>query len=354
MSLFQTAAALLVAAVATTARAQAPATAPEAPLGEIALAPALPGAEGYLVLADGETIQGKILRSRPGVVAVRRPNGDVVFSRAADVAGLLDVTVPHGSLPEGPPLACVVLRDGKVLRGRLLGRTGGAVLLEVGGDVQWTLPDEKVARILRVVERTRPADISDRHLTAPSAVLVPSGGLRLALVEAADLSATVGLGGHAALTAGTTLPVLHAASYGRNVFGALRGGAALGEHLRLASGLHVRAGSGGSVQGFLSGTVSLTYPALLVTLHAGPIFEGAEGLGAMGATGVALAVTSQVAPRVDLLGEVWASRRGSDTPVLAIVGARWRVGRMALDAGAASALDGPPRIWFGLQLDATP
>jgi hypothetical protein len=148
--------------------------------------------------------------------------------------------------------------------------------------------------------------------------------------------------------------VLHAAPYGRNVFGALRGGSALGEHLRVAGGLHLRAGSGGSVQGFLSGTASLAYPGLVVTLHAGPMFEGADGLEKVGTTGVALAATRQVAARVDLLGEVWASRRGGDTPVLAIVGARWRVGRVALDAGAASALDGTPRIWFGLQLDATP
>jgi len=268
---------------------------------------------------------------------------------------LAEPEVPFGELRSGPgPDVRVVQVDGRVHRAFLLREDASTLGLALPDGTTIDVPQGEVVAVIHLYQPRRPADVRQRYLEAPSALLPEGGSVTFGLTELAHLTAVLGIGPYFTLSAGTLLPVGYASDYGGNGQVALRGGYRLGESWSLAAGVHASFTESGRTTGFLSATATYSRPSLDVTLHAGPTFPGLGLLGdlpSFGDVGVAACATLRINRTALLVSETWISTSTGDLLTLAAV--RFQVRRAILDAGAGATAS-HPFLWLGITMEAWP
>lgn len=364
-------AALALALAAATPGGEAPSAVAEAPGGEdpsrgaavpgledVALDPPEPGRVGVAVVAGGKLFVGRVVSLEAGGrVRVEVDADTQVIVPGERFRGVLPGgALPYGSAgPDGTRPVRLVLGDGAVVVGRfrvLPSRRGEPALEAVEGGPP--LPPDVVAFFPVPVEGRRIAPRA-RYLEAPSALPLAPGEAHASSTQLVHLAVAAGLPAGFELSVGTALPALQADVYGANVQGALRGGVGVGR-FRLAAGLHGSSTAAGARKVHLSATGSATFARGHVSVHAGPVFPGANEWAALGDVGAALAAAFAVGGRTDVIAELWASREGLDrSQALLLAAARIRRGRAALDLGGRASLGaGSVGPWLGVTVDLTP
>lgn len=321
------------------------------------LRPATQGATGVVILASAETHEGRVVAIGGGKLALKpsEGTGEIIFLPASAVRGLVEVVVSRDTpLSGGGREVRVVLDGGCVVGGRLVDAVPGMVALESPGLGRREFPDSRVKTVIPLRKAAEGVDAWERYLEVPSAMPMRPGAVRIASNEATHLMAAVGVTDFLSLEAGTALPVLHGEPYGANAMTAVRAGLSVSPILHLAAGAHVYLSQGGSVSAFLSGTATVGGPEASLTLHAGPMFPGANQLGNFGAVGLALAGSLRT-PWFDLIGESWASRAFDEYDAWFALAGRIRGPHVMLDLGLATTLDrGQLLPWVGLTMEVAP
>lgn len=316
-----------------------------------------PGLAGTVVIVDGTTYDGRIESIDQGKVAVWIDAETSVVTSVRRVRGVIEEeTLPHGSQARrGGPEVRLVLADGSVVGGCLVESGRGRMTLESPGIGRREFEASQVKRVIRFPEAARPVEARARYLEAPSAFLLRPGEIHVASTDVVHLAAMVGATEFLTVSVGSVVPALRARAYESNLQGTVRAGLALAEWLRIAGGAHLTVSGGGKAAGYLSATATYGAPAAHVTLHAGPMFPGANLLGEFGDLGLALCGSLTVAPWVDVVSENWVSRSQGDTNALLALAGRLRTGRAAFDVGASlAAREATVRPWLGITVDVTP
>jgi len=347
----------LVLALALLCGAEVPALPPAT--GIVAIEPPRQGRTGWLFLTEGRIRAGRIKAIDGNSVTLQVDDETTVVVRADVVRGFIDREalgsewVPYRSLRD-KEMARVLTSDGQVRQGELLERgRAHAVIATADGPVR--VEEPQLLMVLPLRERMRPVEGRPRYLEAPSAFLQRQGEIHLTAAMIVHLTGTYGATDWLAVSAGSAVPALHAAPYGANGQAAVRGGLELLPGLRAAGGLHLSAAASGRTAGFLSATATWEGERGHLSLHAGPMFPGANRLGRFGDVGLALAGSFNLREELDVIGEGWLSRSTGQTDALIAAAGRIRLGRAALDLGAAMATSkGQPFPWVGFTWDATP
>lgn len=316
-----------------------------------------PGLAGTVVVADGKTYDGRIESIDQGKIVVRLDADTAVITSVQRVRGVIEEKMlPYGSeARRGGPEVRVVLVDGSVVGGCLVESGGGRMALESPGIGRREFEDSQVKRVIRFPEAARPVEARSRYLEAPSAFLLRRGEIHVASTDVVHVTAGMGATDFLAVSVGSVVPVLQADAYQSNLQGSVRAGLTLARALRVAGGVHFTVSGGGKSAGYLSATATYGVPAAHMTLHAGPMFPGANLLGEFGDLGLALCGSLTVARWVDVVSENWVSRSQGDTNALLALAARLRFGRAAFDVGASlAAREAAVRPWVGVTLDVTP
>lgn len=339
-------AALALWALALTARPE-PGTGAEAPSAPRAreLRPAFRGDEGIFLLREGGTITGRLLTTSDNGDVVELADGSRTFLPGHSILGLL--------APEGDGVR-VVLRDGRVVEGRLVEGSGETVRLEAAG-ARIDLPARAVreargqeGRLALARGLVDPA--RGRSLWAPTAFALDPGEISLAAGPLPSPAVSAGLLLGLGLSAGTTLPVWYADGLGTN--GTL--GASLSltilPWLRAAGGIEAYFSSKGDlVSAFAATTVGSEDRYL--SLFAGAPPAGADRLGGYGRRIVSAAASWRPWSSVALLAEAWRGIDGQRHGTLGALGARIFAQRVALDVGLAASGEG--RLFPFLSLAST-
>jgi hypothetical protein len=326
---------------------------------EVAIDAPREGRTGWLFLTEGRVRAGRIKAVDANSVTLEVDAETTSVIRADVVRGFVDREalgsewVPYRSL-RGKRLARALTADGRVLQGELLERgPTHAVLATAEGTER--LEEPALLAVILLRERMRPVEARPRYLEAPSAFLQHQGELHLTSAMVVHLTGTYGATDWLAASAGSAIPALHASPYGANGQASARAGLELLPGLRAAGGLHVSAAASGRTAGFLSATATWAGERGHLSLHAGPMFPGANRLGRFGDRGLALAGSLTLLEDLDVVGEGWLSRSQGKTDGLIAAAGRYRLGRAALDLGAAMAVSkGQPFPWVGFTWDATP
>lgn len=321
------------------------------------LQPAAPGSTGVVVLASAATYEGRVVAIGGGKLALKpsEGTGEIIFLPASEVRGVVEVVVSQGT-PEGAGArqVRVVLEGGCVVGGYLADAAPGTVALEWPGLGRREFPDSHVKRIIPVRKAAAGVEARERYLEAPSAMLMRAGTVRIVSNEATHLMAVVGVTDFLSLEVGSALPVLHTEPYGANGQAAVRAGISLHRLVHLAAGAHVTVSAGGYTSAFLSATATVGSPEASLTVHAGPMFPGANRFGSFGEVGLALAGSVRI-PWLDVVGETWVSKAFDEYDAWFALAGRIRGPRLMVDLGLATTLDrGQVLPWVGLTMEVAP
>ncbi len=320
------------------------------------LEPVTPGATGVLVLTSSKTYQGRVVAVGGGKVAFKLAEGagEIIYLPASEVRGIVPIEVLGARSREGgPPEVRVVLTGGCVVGGRLAEAEPGTVALESPGSGRRELSASDVKQVMPLRAPAGLRETRQRYLEVPSAMLGRGGEMQVSSIEGTHLLAVVGLTDFLTLEAGSALPMLHTEPYGANGQAAARAGVSMGRLLHLAAGAHVSMSGNGYTSAFLSATVTVGRPEANLTIHAGPMFPGANRLGNLGDVGMALAGSFRT-PAFDVVGETWVSRALDRTDALFALAGRLREPGVTLDVGLATTLSRKEIIpWLGLTMDVT-
>jgi hypothetical protein len=322
------------------------------------LQPATPGSTGVVVLTSAATYEGRVVAVGGGKLALKpsEGTGEIVFLPASEVRGLVEVVLSSDTLWSGGGVreVRVVLDGACVVGGHLVEAAPGTVALESPGLGRREFPDPQVKRIIPVRQAVARVEARERYLEAPSAMLMRAGTLRIASNEATHLMAVVGVTDFLSLEVGSALPVLYTEPYGANGQAAIRAGISVHRLLHLAAGAHASLSAGGYASVFLSGTITVGSPAGSLTVHAGPMFPGANQVGDFGEVGLALAGSVRT-PWFDLVGESWVSKGLDGYDAWLALAGRVRGPRLVLDLGLATTSSrGQVLPWVGLSMDVIP
>jgi len=319
-----------------------------------------PGQQGWVILTGGRARAGQVTDVDSNSVTVQVDDETVIVLRRDATRGVLprsalgDDLVPYGSLG-GRQRVRVFSSDGRVREGRPVERTPGHIVVEISAGREERIDGADILVVQTLRERPRPIEPRTRYLEAPSAFLSRRGEIHLADTQAAHLSGTYGVTDWLALSAGSALPVLHATPYGANAQVSLRAGLDLHRLVRLAGGLHLSGSASGRGALYASATATVGTERGHFSLHAGPMFPGANRLGHVGELGLALAGSVALPQSLDLLAECWVSRATGGREGLLVAAVRARLGRAAVDVGAGSSMNRTAAFpWLGITWDATP
>jgi hypothetical protein len=330
---------------------------PPAPARGVCLVEPAAGLSGRVRVASGRHVDGTILSVNPTFTTVARANGDQVEVASERIGGLipracLERRLDHGALPEGTLSPTrLILADGSALLGRLVSQDAERTVIEVGG-VSREVPTAEILESVPLSLRPRPIALVERHLEVPTARPPRAGDLHVALNGGTHLTATFGLLSWLSAGAGTILPVLWAKDLGANWQAGLRAGLPVGPWFRLAGGVQLGGGSGGTT-GYLSATATWSVPGLDISAHAGPVARAFGPLVPFEQDlGLALAATWSPVPLVSVVAEAWTDP-GFDQAFVAVA-SRWTWNRFAADAGLGVTSGGKAFPWFGLAARAWP
>jgi hypothetical protein len=238
----------------------------------------------------------------------------------------------------------VVLQDGQVLRGRLVGRDDATVTIEVAG-ARVPLPAAAV-REAALVGAPHGAAVRDpnrtRYLYSPSAFLLARGEGYVSQTELAVTSVAVGATDWLTVQAGTVLPILFYEPSDLPFVFAAKAGATVRGGVHVAAGLQTLVIPGVSdapAVGFVFGTLTLGDEDGHVSVSAGPPFMLSRGENELGSVLVSLSGALRVSRSVALVTENWIVPVDGEARVVGSGAVRFIADRLGVDVGLVFARD---------------
>jgi hypothetical protein len=241
-----------------------------------------------------------------------------------------------------PPLATVHLKDGQTLRGRILSRDQGGLVLDLGGGARANVPKDQIDEVLEDRPGARPEWRPDanrtRYLYSPSGFMLHGGEVYFSQTELAFSSVNVGVTDFFTLGIGSAIPALFVPE-GANFVVAAKVGGSIGDYVHVAGGTQVfvlpSTGSGGAV-GFLFGTVTLGTPDAHIGVSVGPPFATSSNRTELGTALLSVSGNLRVANSLALVTENWFAPgfyTSGETPMINAFAVRVLGDHISVDLG---------------------
>lgn len=354
---------LLVAIASATAIAPSPAwsdgetpAAPGTP-APVAARRAWPGDAGTIVLATGATLVGRVIALTRAEEVVELTSGARLRFPPGTVLGLADPLPPA---PPGDDREELLLSDGRVLRGVVLGRDAETLTLRVG---KW---DERRIPLAQIVDR-RPSPrwgfeepmrdpVRSRVLASPTALGLERGEVALGLSAFVQPSLTAGLPAGVQLRASGVVPSLYAADDAFSGAVALQAGFSPARRIHLAGGVSGALERSGAAA-FAFGVATFGTPDGYLSFYAGPPAVSAAHVDVVSDVVFSLGGALRLHRYGGVVAEQWLAPRDGQRRLLSSVAGRAFVGGLALDVGVLVAYrDGPTDTapWLAVSFTGVP
>jgi len=272
---------------------------------------------------------------------------------SAEVKALVAVPAA-GPFEPGPGQdVTVVLKDGQVLRGRLVARDALAVTISTAG----TIVEVPASGVRELVGAAREATTAGwardpnrtRYLYGPSAFMLARGEGYASQTELLLSTVAFGVTDHVTIQAGTSVPFLLYDPGSTPFVGAVKVGGRVSRNLHLAGGFQafVVPGLSSPAVGFLFGTVTVGDEDRHVSLSAGPPFLLSRGSTELGNVLASLSANLRVSRGLALVSENWFVPVDGDVKVIGSAALRLIGEHLGVDVGLIFVQDaGVPAPWL--------
>jgi hypothetical protein len=263
--------------------------------------------------------------------------------------------LPAPAAPAGDQLVTITLRDGQLVRGRILAETESYLILRLVSGGEMAIAQGNIRAIKRNDQTVFVSDDNEiykhdpnrtRYLYGPSAFMLRQGEGYFSQTELFMSTLGYGVTDHLTVTVGSFVPLLFVED-GQNVLLGAKVGTSLSENLHVAAGFHSLVIPDGGVVGIASGQFTLGTPRAHLTLSAGKpfIMEGDES--EFGDVMTSVSGNVRISQHAALVSENWIFTDGEDTHVIASGAVRFMGEHSAVDVGFVGIPDSPvPFPWL--------
>jgi hypothetical protein len=249
--------------------------------------------------------------------------------------------VPAPATSAGDQLVTITLRDGQLVRGRILAETESYLILRLVSGGEMAVAQGNIRAIKRNDQTVFVSDDNEiykhdpnrtRYLYGPSAFMLRQGEGYFSQTELFMSTIGYGVTDHFTVTVGSFVPLLFV-DEGQNVLLGAKVGASVSEHLHVAAGFHSLVIPDGGVVGIASGQLTLGTPRAHLTLSGGKPFVMSDGESELGDVMTSISGNVRISKHAALVSENWIFRDGDDTHVIASGAIRFMGEHSAVDVG---------------------